>query len=105
MPRRVKSTIGKLMDKERWVTFGMWVAEKRAGVPHHFTQERAAKEIGISRPHLSQIENGKVSVPRETVKKIARALNCPKEIAFARAGYKVKSVTLDEKAYLTRILR
>lgn len=53
---------------------------------------------------MSLIENGKVSVPRETVKKIARELNCPQEIALARAGYQVKGGTLDTKTYLSRIL-
>jgi transcriptional regulator with XRE-family HTH domain len=104
MPRREKSIVGKLMTKERGASFGKWVVEKRTGALKHLTQEQAAKKIGISRTHLSHIENGKVSVPRETVKKIAKVLNCPKEVALTQAGYKVKGGTLDEKAYLNRIL-
>jgi len=80
------------------------VTDNRIAPPLHFTQEQAAKEIGITRPYLSRIENGEANIERETVEKIAKALHCPKEIALARAGLKVKVTTLDEKAYLTRIL-
>jgi transcriptional regulator with XRE-family HTH domain len=104
MSRRKKSPVSNLYLESQRVSFGRWVAETRIAPPLHLTQEQAAKEIGVRRPHLSRIENGKVSVPRETVERIAKALRCPKEIALTRAGFKVKVTTLDEKAYLTRIL-
>lgn len=104
MPRREKSMVAELMSRDRRENFGRWVTDIRTAAPYHLTQKEAAERVGISRGHLSQIENGRVSVPRETVIKIAKVFDCPKEIALARAGYKVRSDALDEKAYLARIL-
>jgi transcriptional regulator with XRE-family HTH domain len=104
MPRRKKSPVSNLHLESQGVSFGRWVADKRIAPPLHLTQAQAAKEIGVGRPYLSLIENGKAHITRETVEKIAKALRCPKEIALTRAGFKVKATTLDEKAYLTRIL-
>lgn len=104
MARQAKDTLSGWMNDERWKVFGNWLADRRAAPPHHFTQKKAADAIGISRPHLSQIENGKVEVPRETVVKIAKAIGCPVEVALTMARYKVKESSLDEKAYLARIL-
>jgi transcriptional regulator with XRE-family HTH domain len=92
------------MNEDKRTSFGKWVVDQRTAAPRHFTQEHLAEEIGMSRSHLSDIENGKVNVPRETVIEIAKALDCAKEIALARAGFKFKSDALDEKAYLARIL-
>jgi transcriptional regulator with XRE-family HTH domain len=104
MPRRKKSFVVEQFDKERWETFGKWMVDERTGPHNHLSQEKAADLIGISRPYLSQIENGKRSVPVETVKKIDKGLNCPEEVALYQARYTVKEGTLDEKAYLSRIL-
>jgi transcriptional regulator with XRE-family HTH domain len=104
MARQAKGALSSLMNDERWKVFGKWVADQRAAPPHHFTQEKAADAIGISRPYLSLIENGKVEVPRERVVKIAKAIGCPKEEALRKARYKVKESSIDEKAYLARIL-
>lgn len=104
MPRRKRSAVSELKNKERWVNFGNWLVDTRTGPPHHFTQEKAAEAIGISRPYLSRIENGKVEVPRERVVKIAKAIGCPEEVALTMARYKVKESSLDKKAYLARIL-
>jgi transcriptional regulator with XRE-family HTH domain len=104
MPRRAKSAISKLADKGIRANFGNWVVDRRTAAPYHFTQAQAAKAIGISRGHLSKIENGKVPVPKKTVISIAKAVHCPKEIALRKAGFKVKESTLDEKAYVDRIL-
>lgn len=104
MARQAKGTLSGWMNDERWKVFGEWLADRRAAPPHHFTQKKAAEAIGISRPHLSRIENGKVEVPRERVVKIAKAIGCPVEEALTIARFKVKESSLDEKAYLARIL-
>lgn len=46
------------------------------------TQEWLAKEAGITRPYLSEIENGKVNPGTDVALKIARALETTVESLF-----------------------
>ena len=39
------------------------------------TQEQLAKKIGVSRQHLSKMENGKCSIGKEMAKRLAKELN------------------------------
>lgn len=41
------------------------------------TQEELARKAGISRPHLAQIENGKVVPDGDTIVKLVSALKVP----------------------------
>lgn len=40
------------------------------------TQEELSRRTGIPRRHLSEMENGKRPIGKETAKKLAAALNC-----------------------------
>jgi len=56
-------------------TFGERVKNRRTVLG--LTQADLAEKIGIHRPDLSDIENGKHSPTLETVEKIAKALGVP----------------------------
>ncbi len=49
-----------------------WLKDIRENLD--LTQEKAAREAGISRPYYTRIENGDYQVPTRTAKKIAEAL-------------------------------
>ena len=56
------------------------IAEKRKALG--ITQEQLAKLLNISRPYLSDIENGKHNVSGRLMLKIAKVLNCKVEEIF-----------------------
>lgn len=49
---------------------------------HNMTQEELAKKIGISRPAMSDIENGKVMPSGKTVIRLANVFGVPAEQIF-----------------------
>lgn len=49
---------------------------------HNMTQEELAKKIGISRPSLSDIENGKVIPSGKIVIRLANVFGIPAEQIF-----------------------
>ncbi len=58
-------------------------ARKRRG----YTQSETARRAGISRQHMSHIENSKDENPRlATLAKIAKALNCRLVVEFVERG-------------------
>lgn len=52
-----------------------------------FTVRQLALQAGISNSYLSQVENGKRSIPKPaTLEKIAKGMHVPKEDIFLMAG-------------------
>lgn len=63
------------MPSKLQLTFGERVKSRRTILG--MTQVDLAEKIGIHRPDLSDIENGKHSPTLETVEKVAKALGVP----------------------------
>jgi putative transcriptional regulator len=79
-----------IIDKE---VFSVKNILKMLRAKHNMSQEKLAELIGISRPALSEIENGKVIPGGKTVIRIANIFGLPAEqIFFEKEEFKAKEV-------------
>lgn len=85
MPRRERTELDHDFVYGRWKIFGNWLTLQR----HHrgFTQEQAAKAVGISTHQWLRYELG-AKVLRKRMPAMATALNVSLEKMLDRAGYK-----------------
>ncbi len=91
-------------DLEAVLGTGLRSARTRAGL----TMARLAELSGVSQPHLSQLENGKVSPSINTLYRLANALgispqqllpgSAPTSIAIIRAGSVTPTAIMDSPA-------
>lgn len=65
----------------------------------HLTQNELARQVGVSRSAISELEAGRIAQPRATVfAKLARALGMPAAALLVAAGYPEAEVVLDLEA-------
>jgi transcriptional regulator with XRE-family HTH domain len=53
----------------------LWIDVKRLREEHDWLQEEAAERLGVSRPYLSAIENGKRGISMNTMEAIMRVFH------------------------------
>lgn len=76
-----------VLDKERWKNFGRWMRETREA--KRLSQEGLARRIGIDRQQVYRLEGGLSGTRRETVLKIAEALEQSPAEALNMAGFAI----------------
>lgn len=72
MPAKPKGRVSDLDHEPDAVVY----AREQAG----YNQAKAAKELGISGPYLSQIESGVRNAGPALIKKMAEVYNCPRVV-------------------------
>ncbi|MGH9929906.1 MAG: helix-turn-helix domain-containing protein [Pyrinomonadaceae bacterium] len=100
MPRRKRTELDHDFLYDRWKIFGEWLTLQR----YHrgFTQNQAAKALGISRQQWIRYELG-AKVLRKRMPAMAKTLNVSLEKMLDRADYKASPKRNAAKDRLGRI--
>jgi ribosome-binding protein aMBF1 (putative translation factor) len=72
-------------NKELWRAFGAWIRDAREN--KSLSQSGLGNIVGLDRQQIYRIENGLSGTKRETVARLADALDLDESEAYRRAGY------------------
>lgn len=100
MPRRKMASDEKMLLRQGWVTFGLWLRQQR--IVKGFTQEEAARAVRISTRQWMRYEQGSRVISKR-YPSIAKALNIPLARILYLTGHEIAPRRNDANVRLRRI--